>query len=109
MEKEKGRAIPSRFVVPANLPTHRVTRYVIQRGPFGEFVLSMFELRPPVILGDPEQRREQVEKIEYLDEVCVGRFVLPEGRLVELQELLARYVQEHGLKRGDDDNIELIG
>jgi hypothetical protein len=94
--------VPSRFVVPASLSTQRVTRFVLQQQGADEFVLSFFEVRLPIIIGDKEERELQISAIDHVDEVCVGRFVLPAGRLVEMANLLVDYVKDHELKGKED-------
>lgn len=70
------------------------------------FYLSFGLLTPPLLLGTPEERREQLLQLDYLPVQTLARIsVTPAGmrRLIEiLQENLAKYESTYGI--GGDES-----
>lgn len=93
---------------PEDLTTHFITHFVAQHQP-DHFVLSLFEVWLPAILGETEEERLQiVEEIETVKAKCVSRLVLTPEKMREfiavLQQNLDNYdklmgaVSEEGSK-----------
>jgi hypothetical protein len=49
-----------------------------------EVVLTFGQITPPVLLGPPERRRQQVERLGYIPVKTVARFGMTRARLEEL-------------------------
>ena len=47
----------------------------------GEFFLSFFEVVQPVLLGTPDEQREQLESINEVKAKCVSRIVISADRV----------------------------
>lgn len=79
--------LPVQWQIPDDAVAAYATNFVIQRMQH-EYLISFFQVQPPLILGTPEQ---VIEKVSHLDRVparLVGQIVIAEDRLQELQKLL---------------------
>ncbi len=73
-------------------------QFVIQHQK-NEFVLTVGQLQPPILLGSPEERKEQVKKLTYVPIKVVARFGLTRQRLVELVEALQTNLRKYDEKQ----------
>lgn len=71
---------PIDWAIPANINTPLATNFIIQFEESG-FVLSFFEVVQPIVLGDEEERREQIEAMESVTAKCVSRVFVPAQKL----------------------------
>ena len=66
----------------------------------GMFFLTFGHVTPPVLLGSPEQRAEQAERLGYVPVKTLGRFAITPRRLREfitvLQDNLRTYEEQVG-------------
>jgi hypothetical protein len=51
---------------------------------------------PPILLGSPEEQREQAERLSYVQVRVVARLGMTKNRLVELRQLIDRMVTAGG-------------
>lgn len=79
--------LPIVYVGGEDVPILFVNQFVIQHQP-GEFVLTVGQITPPILLGSPEERREQAKKLTYVSTKVVARLAFTRQRLVELIEVL---------------------
>jgi len=60
-----------------------------------EFIITIGQIAPPILVGSPEERREQAKNVGYIPVTIVGRFSLTKERIRELigalQENLSNY------------------
>jgi hypothetical protein len=77
-------------------------QFAVQHQP-GEFVLTVGQLVPPLILGDEDDRREQLKRLSYVPVRVVGRFGLTRQRLTELIALLQENLENHDRQYGGGD------
>ena len=93
------KALPIVYEVPDDLGAQYATNLVIQHSNH-EFVLSFFEIIPPVILGSPEERVAQLKDVTAVRARCLARIVVAAGRMqgfVEaMQENLSNYLAQKG-------------
>jgi hypothetical protein len=66
-----------------------------------EFYISFGQASPPPILGSDEERREAMERVEFVPVKTVARIGLTAQRMTEfirvMQENLSLYEQQRGL------------
>jgi hypothetical protein len=65
-----------------------------------EFVLTIGQLAPPMIIGTPEQQTEQVENLAFVTVRPLARFGLPVNRLRELIRVLSENLESYDRKTG---------
>lgn len=88
-ELNEGTAItlPIEWVVDENTPSGYVTNLVVQHTEH-EFIISFFELKPPVLLGSPEEKQEQAERLGNLKARCVAQVTIPASRMPQVLEAI---------------------
>jgi hypothetical protein len=59
---QRGTPVRIEWQVPPDLPTHGVTNMTVNFADAGEFFITFFEVRPPLILDD-EQAMQQLESV----------------------------------------------
>jgi len=74
------------------VPIHFVNDFVVQHDK-GEFFLTVGQLQPPIVLGTPQERKEQAERLGYIPVKVVARFGLTRRRLEELIRVLQENLQ----------------
>lgn len=62
--------IPVEWHVPDDLASHYATNLVVQHTEH-EFNIFFYEIRPPLLIGSPEEVREGLEKVELVRANCV--------------------------------------
>lgn len=75
------------WVVPESLPIHYATNMVVQRLEH-EYVISFFEVRPPILLGDPAEIAKKIEEMKQVPAVCVGQFYIAADKMPAFVKVL---------------------
>lgn len=64
-----------------------------------EFLLIVGQIAPPILIGDPEERRAQAQAVSYVPIKVVARFGLTRTRIQELIQVLQSNLDTHDRKR----------
>ncbi len=84
---------PITFRVPADITTTHCTHLVVQPMP-GRFLLSFFEVLPPLIVGETEQdKRQQWDRISSVQATCVARLCVAAADLEGFVHVLQQQQQ----------------
>lgn len=87
--------VPIEWHISEDIDSKYATNLVIQHSEH-EFIINFFEMRHPLILGDPDQVRKQWEKLESVRAECVARIIVSPDRMQEfinvMQADLNKYV-----------------
>lgn len=74
---------------PDDLDSHFVSNIVVQHQ-HDHFIVSFFEVWPPLILGETaEERREALDAIQEVEAKCVARLVVTPARMREFIDTLS--------------------
>ena len=84
---EEGKAISVVWEVPSDFPTHYATHLVVQHTE-DDFTVTFWDLRPPVLIGTPEEKRQQVEAIKGVRATTVARIILSPRRMREFAQVM---------------------
>lgn len=93
--------VPVVWVGAEDVPVLAANQMVVQHSAQDEFILTFGHLTPPVVLGTPQQRQEQLERMTFVAIKPVARVGFNRQRLEELSRIL----QEH-LRMHDDTTFE---
>lgn len=99
-------AVPIEWHYPEGLIGRYANQMLVQFSE-SECHLSFFEIKPPVVLGDPQEARDSIKSVRA---ECVGRIVLALVRVPEfLKTLQASWEQysRHALQ-GEETNAESV-
>lgn len=98
-----------RHVYPGAIQSTYANHILVNHTPQGEFQLSFFEIDHPILLGTPEERADQAEKIEAVDANCVARIVMTqeriEGLIQALGENYSNFKSNKSESEPEDSNI----
>lgn len=83
--------LPIEWFIPPDIKSVYATNLLIQRGDH-EFFISLFELRPPIVIGTPEQQREQAAQLHTARAECVARIIVGRDRLPEFVQVLQDFI-----------------
>ena len=90
--------LPVTYLGLEDVPILFANQFVIQHEK-NEFVLTVGQLQPPILLGSPEERKEQAKKLTYVPIRVVARFGLTRQRLAELIEALQSNLRKYDEKQ----------
>ena len=97
-QKEDAMTLPVIYIGAEDEPILFANQFVIQHEK-NEFILTVGQLQPPILLGSPEDRKEQVKKLTYVPIMVVARFGLTRQRLAELIEVLQSNLRRYDKKQ----------
>lgn len=83
---------PLKYVGLDEIPILYSNNMVIQLNPPGEFILTFAQISPPMLLGTPEEQREQAERLDAVHARVVARLSLNRFRVEQLIGLLQRHL-----------------
>jgi hypothetical protein len=89
VEEEQGVALPIAYVGLEDIVIAHANHFVLQIDR-GEFILTVGQVVPPLLLGDEDEKREQAKQIAYVAARPLARVVLNRTRVAELRELCER-------------------
>ncbi len=72
---QEQRSLEINWFVSENIHTHYANNVVIQHSR-GEFVLSFFEILPPMLVGSPNEIQSQLSQMRTAHAECVARIVM---------------------------------
>jgi hypothetical protein len=64
----------------------------VQHSDDGQFIFSFYEVLPPVLLGDSDEIREQLNKLQSITANCVARLVISS---VEVPKIIGALAQNY--------------
>jgi hypothetical protein len=82
-----GRNIPVTWENVEGVPVFFANQYVCQFNQ-DEFILTFGQMTPPMLLGDEQDRAEQLQRLEYVPVKPLARMAFTYSRLVELINVL---------------------
>lgn len=95
--------VPVVWVGVEDVPSLAANQFVIQHSGKDEFILTVGQLAPPLLLGTDEQRREQARLLTFAAIKPVGRFGFTRERLQQLIAILTENLENHDRTFGIED------
>jgi hypothetical protein len=77
------------YIIPADLKSLFANQMLVQHTPSGDFFLSFYEVVPPIVLSDPDERVTQAQEILQVEARCVARIAVSEVLLPKIISSLA--------------------
>lgn len=85
---EDSREVTISFKIPEGFRTLYATNLVVQHTPH-EFIITFFEVVPPLLLGTPDMKRQQLESIREIHGNCLARIAVSATRMEEFLQVLS--------------------
>ncbi len=89
----EGVQVPLTWVGTEEVPIVFVSHFLSQIDDKGDAILSFGQTTPPPLIGTPEERRAQAERIAYVPVRPVARISLSRPRLLELAEIVRQTIE----------------
>ncbi len=80
--------------VPESVLPRYATNFVVQATEH-EFRLYFFDIRPPLIVGTPEEQRRKRRELQSVHAECVANLAIAPVRMAELVKLLSDYLKRY--------------
>ena len=93
--------VPIEWHISEDLDSKYATNLVIQHSEH-EFIIDFFEMRHPLILGNPQQVREQREKLESVRAECVARIIVSPDRMQEFIDAIQANLDKYEGKEQEE-------
>jgi len=101
VEESQGIALPIAYVGLEELTIAHANHFVLQISPPDQFILVIGQVAPPLILGDEDESRQQLEQIAYIPAKPLARVALTQARVEELRDLCERQLKLLDSLRGE--------
>lgn len=88
------RDISVEWFIPPDLTSRYANNFIVQHGP-GEMIISFFEIEPPIIVGDAEQKRAQTAALTSIRAKCTARIVITVDRAPELAKIISENYESY--------------
>ncbi|NPV57633.1 MAG: hypothetical protein HPY76_13315 [Anaerolineae bacterium] len=92
--------LPIRWNIPEGIVARYATNIVVQHTN-DEFILSFFEIKPPILLGEPEEIAEQLKDLQAVNATCVAQVIVAKNRMADFIKAL-----ENNFNRGINNSEE---
>jgi cytochrome oxidase assembly protein ShyY1 len=99
MTEEEEIRLPIVYIGTEDVPVALANQFVIQHQQ-NEFILTVGQIAPPILLGTDEERREQAKNVAYVPVKVVGRFTFTRQRLAELINVLQTHLRKYDEEQG---------
>lgn len=84
-EQSPGIELPVEWYVPESIVSRYATNMVVQYTG-QEFIISFFDLKPPIILGEPN--KDALENLKSVRAECIARVIVSPSRMPKFVEVL---------------------
>ena len=101
MEQPEGIALPVVYTSVDDAPIVYANQFAIQFNE-DEFFLTVGQLQPPLLLGTPEEQKEQASRLTHVPVRVLLRVGLTRGRMAALAQLLADHLRRYDEQKGTD-------
>jgi hypothetical protein len=96
-EQRRGIAVPIEWHIPDDIQARYATNLVVQHLEH-EFVISFFEIKPPILLGDPKEIAEKAQAVKSIKAKCIAQIIVAEERMPDfirtMQDNLRHFKEE---------------
>ncbi len=87
MDNENQKEIPLEWVVPEGLVSRYASHVVVQKTD-SNFLISFFEVKPPLIIGDADEISLSLSKIDKIPAKCVAQVYMSNEQIKAFYDLL---------------------
>jgi len=86
-ENDQGVPVPIEWCYPDSIISRYATNMLVQKSEH-EYIISFFEIKPPVLLGTPEEVTAQASKIKSVKAECISRIIVSDDRMPDFVRVL---------------------
>ena len=89
--------LPIEWIIPDELENKYATNLVIQNTN-NEYILSFFEIYPPMVLGTPEYQLEQYKKMKTVPAKCVARIIVSPSNMNDFSKIIQEHINKQNIQ-----------
>jgi hypothetical protein len=93
------------YEITENTPRGYATEMIVQYTQH-EFILSFFNIEPPIILGTDEEKVEQLKRIDHLTARGIVRLTISPERMENFLRVLNRHFENYQARLSDPESEE---
>jgi len=96
MAKQKtipGKELPIDWHVPDDVLVRYASNMVVQRLE-NEYLISFFEVRPPIFLGTPEQIIQQANNLVSIRANCIAQIYVAANKMPEFAKVFQQHLEQ---------------
>src|SRR5688500_8277396 len=101
-------SVPIELVYPDGLVGRYANHAIVQIGAH-ECNLLFFEVRPPLLMGSPEEVQEQAKGIKSVSAECVSRIVVPINIMPAFLAAITETMGKHAARTSAETEIKGVG
>jgi hypothetical protein len=88
--------IPIEWYIPESLMSRYATNMIVQNSEH-EYIISFFDMRPPIIIGVPP--KEVLEHLKSIRATCVAQLIVAKDRMPGFVEAMQTHVTKFESKK----------
>ena len=100
-------AVPLEWYFPENLVDSYANQVLVQFGQY-ESTVSFFKIKQPILLGTPDEQREQTTMLKSVRAECVARIVIALEFMPVVIKTLQETWEKHQEKKAASDAAESV-
>ena len=100
MAEPESFQLPITYIGLDETPILSANAFLVQNQQ-GEFTITIAQLAPPMVMGEPDEIREQLQQIPFIPARVLGRYGLTPRRTRELIKALQENLATHDERFGD--------
>lgn len=85
---DDSREVRISFQTPEGFRTLYATNLVVQHT-LHEFIVTFFEVIPPLLIGTPEMKKQQLESVREINGTVLARIAVSASRMEEFVQVLS--------------------
>ncbi len=93
-------SVPIEWHVSENITSKYVTNMIVQHTQEA-FIISFFEIAPPLVLEEDE-----IPNVESVKAECIGRFIIAPGRMAAFIEVMQENLDRFNSVFGDEEESD---
>ena len=99
MPEDQGKPVKVHWDIPPDAVAQYTNNFVVQHTP-DAFFLSFFQIRQPIIIGTPEERKEQLDQIDSTTARFVTQVAMSPAQMAQLVKVLQGNLEKYLKKFG---------
>jgi len=90
--------LPIEWIIPENIVNKYATNIVVQNTN-NEYILSFFEIYPPLILGPAEDQYRQAKELKSVPARCVARIIVSPTNMKDFLKVIQDHINKQLAKQ----------
>ena len=94
MATSEQHVLPIEWHIPEGLVSRYVSNLVVQHTEH-EFIISFFEILPPLVLGTPEEQQAKLTRMNAIPAECVARIIVSAEQMPTFVQVMQTTLEKY--------------